>query len=232
MPNSRVTTAQSVDHHLILRIFAGSPQGAPVSEIHVHPESRHWFAHVERAGEQYAAELGCYKAGRKWVSIATSGTTLTPPDTISAETEAEFATLPVELPFAKLVALVKEAVQENLPLAHAVEELRKQGHPELPTAVSHRRTPVPAWTPAQEKALAEIVNIDRVQRIWIGSLEITELIRRKLTGEISSLGMAQFSLPTSPMGAVSSISSPFGGKERRKRILVQRQCGVDRLRSD
>jgi len=39
-----------------------------------------------------------------------------------------------------------------------------------------------------------------VRRLWIGSLEITELVRRKLVGDISSM-------------AVASISSPFGGVE-------------------
>jgi hypothetical protein len=50
----------------------------------------------------------------------------------------------------------------------------------------------------------------------MGSLEITELIRRQLAQEISSLGAAQFSIPGSWSGAVSSFSSPLGGMERRK----------------
>ena len=49
--------ARSADGHLILRIYAGRLEGHPICEIHVHPESRHWFAHVERAGSSYAAEL-------------------------------------------------------------------------------------------------------------------------------------------------------------------------------
>ena len=40
----------------------------------------------------------------------------------------------------------------------------------------------------------------------MGSLEITELIRRKLAHEISSVGASQFR-------RVSSLSSPFGGME-------------------
>jgi len=39
--------AASTDGHLILRIYAGKVEGHPAYEIHVHPESRHWFAHVE-----------------------------------------------------------------------------------------------------------------------------------------------------------------------------------------
>ena len=56
--------ARSADGHLVLRVYAGKVEGHPVYEIHVHPESRHWFAHVERAGNSYAAELGYYSPAR------------------------------------------------------------------------------------------------------------------------------------------------------------------------
>ena len=70
-------------------------------------------------------------------------------------------------------------------------------------------SPLPAtWTPQQEQALAKVVNIDEVRRVWMGSLEITELIRRQLAQEISSLGVSSF--------GVSSLSSPFGGMEKAK----------------
>ncbi len=81
-----------------------------------------------------------------------------------------------------------------------------------------------AWTPEQEQALAKIINIDDVRRVWMGSLEITELIRRRLAHEISSLGASSF--------GISSLSSPFGGIGPAEGILVQRQCGTDHLRRD
>ena len=190
--------ARSAAGHLILRIYAGKVQGHPICEIHVHPESRHWFAHVEHAGNSYAAELGYYSPPGRWTRIAVSSATVTPPDAVSTESDVEFATIPFEFPFARLIEIIKSAVRENLPLAQAVEELRRHGHPELPRA---KGTPVSAWTPQQEQALAKVVNIDEVRRVWMGSLEITELIRRRLAHEISSLGVS----------SLSSLSSPFGG---------------------
>ncbi len=203
---------QSVDGHLILRIYPDAPVGQPLSEIHVHPESRHWFAHVENAAAKYAAEIGLYRKGRKWISIAKSGATLTPPETVSSDATAEFATIPIDLPFESLLAFVTRAVREFRPLAQAVEELRRAGHPELPRVAT---MPAASWTPEQERALAEIVNLDEMRRVWIGSLEITELVRRQLERGISSAGAAQFSLPTSPGGAITSVSSPFGGEQER-----------------
>ena len=192
--------ARSADGHLVLRIYAHKLEGHPIGEIQVHPESRHWFAHVERAGDSYAAELGYYSTLGKWTRIATSAATVTPPDTVSPDGGADFATIPFEFPFAKLMEIIKAAVQENLPLAQALEELRRHGYPDLPRASSR---PPSTWTPQQEQALAKIINIDEVRRVWMGSLEITELIRRRLAHEISSMGASQF--------GISSISSPFGG---------------------
>jgi hypothetical protein len=62
--------------------------------------------------------------------------------------------------------------------------------------------------------LAEIVSMDQVRRVWIGSLEITELIRRQLQQQVSSAGAALFSLPSSALGVPASVSSPFGGAGR------------------
>jgi hypothetical protein len=201
--------AQSSDGHLVLRIYAQKIEGHPAYEIHVHPESRHWFTHVERAGNSYVAELGYYSALGRWTRISVSSGTMTPPDAFSTDDATEFATIPFEFPFAKLMEIIKNAVCENLPLSQAIEELRRHGHPDLPRVTESSPSPLPAlWTPQQEQALAKVVNIDEVRRVWMGSLEITELIRRKLAHEISSLGVSSF--------GVSSLSSPFGGMEKAK----------------
>jgi hypothetical protein len=205
---------QSADGHLVVRIYSHKIEGHPTYEIHVHPESRHWFTHVERAGDSYVAELGYYSALGKWMRISTSSGTMTPPDAVSSETDTDFATIPYEFPFAKLLEIIKAALCENLPLAQALEELRRHGYPDLPRVTTSAAVPLPTkWTPAQEQALAKIINIDAVRRVWMGSLEITELIRRKLAHEISSLGASQFGI--SSVG-VSSLSSPFGGMEKSK----------------
>ncbi|MGO8764852.1 MAG: DUF4912 domain-containing protein [Limisphaerales bacterium] len=195
---------RSADGHLVVRIYANAIEGHPLYEIHVHPESRHWFAHVERAGASYAAELGFYSSVGRWTRVGVSALTVTPPDAVSAEDDIEFATIPFEFPFARLMELVKAAVMENYPLARAIEELRRAGHPELP----RNARPGGQWTPQQEQALAKVVSIDPMRRVWMGSMEITELIRRRLAQEISSMGISSF--------GVSSFSSPLGGVEKKK----------------
>src|SRR5689334_12253825 len=114
----------SADRHLVLRVFLDAVSARPLSEIHVHPESRHWFVPVERAGAKYVAQLGYFAAAGQWTVVATSASTLTPPDTLSSDTSVEFATIPIELPMANLLSLVKEAIQQSVPLAEALQELR------------------------------------------------------------------------------------------------------------
>ncbi len=97
-PEQRRYNALSADRHLVVRVQPGTIQGHRSTEIHVHPESRHWFIHVDRAGTTYTAELGYYPADRKWVTVASSTAAATPPDTASSDRTVRFATVNVEKP--------------------------------------------------------------------------------------------------------------------------------------
>jgi uncharacterized protein len=111
---------------------------------------------------------------------------------------------------------VQELISENVPLIEAVQQLRSEGHKRLPQITVSRAG---AWTPQQAKALAQVVTMDSMRRVWMGSLEITELVRRRLEQETSSQAAAQFSISGQAgpgPGGVTSVSSPFGGGERHK----------------
>ena len=78
---------------------------------------------------------------------------------------------------------------------------------------SRRRWTPSKWTPAQERALAEVISMDHVRRVWMGSLEITELIRRQYVNELASMAAAELvelapGAPSSPVEAFGGISSP------------------------
>jgi hypothetical protein len=212
LPQLREYNSLSSDKHLILRVYVGELGGDLLPEIHVHPESRNWFVPVPKAGTKYLSTLGYYDSVKRWVMLAASGATFTPPDSLSDETALRFATIPQDVPFEQLVAIVKGALREHLPLVEAVQQLRAQGHAGLPAPKQMQST----WTPEQEKALAEVVSMDQVRRVWVGSLEITELVRRQLHGENSSISAAGFSLPSSPAGGLGSVSSGFGGMPKQR----------------
>ena len=214
----------SRDKHLIVRVYPGAVSGEPVVEQHVHPESRNWFLHVGKGGAKFVAELGYFSRSGKWETVATSAATFTPPDVLSDDTSVRFETIPVEVPFQKLLELVKGAVAEHKPLVEVIHELRAAGYPDLPALMagsgSAGAAAFASWTPAQEAALAEIISIDEVRRVWMGSLEITELLRRSLMQELSSIAAAQLARGElaggAELGGLSSVSSPFGGEGRRK----------------
>ncbi|MHB8521981.1 MAG: DUF4912 domain-containing protein [Limisphaerales bacterium] len=195
------------EHRLVLRIYLGEAGGTPLKEVHLHAESRHWFVRVDHADARYVAEFGYYQPDGCWVSISTSRPTLTPPDTLSADASVQFATIPFEVPFEKLLEEVKVAVSEHVPLIEAVQRLREAGHPQLP--VSIKISPA-EWTPAEEKALAEVVAIDTARQVWIGSLEITELVRRQLEKRLTPTPGAPSAPPTSWLGAGAAVTSPGG----------------------
>ena len=205
--------SRSVDRHLVLRVYKNDVAGEPHREIHVHPESRNWFAHVGLGGTRFVAELGYYRPSDQWVRVAVSGSTMTPPDTMSDDLSVWFETLPMDMRLEELVRLVKAAVQDNVPLMEAIQQLRATGFPGLPDA---RSASAGRWTAEQERALSQIVSMDSVRRVWMGSLEITELIRRQFLQELSSQAAAQLGESGSWSGAVSSFSSPYGGMERKK----------------
>jgi hypothetical protein len=199
------------DGHLVLRIFKNRIHSEPDLQIHVHPESRNWFVPVDEGGTKYIGEIGYYNENGDWNRISVSGATITPPDAMSEDVSVRFATIPIDVPFEELIRIVKAAVRENIPLAEAIMQLRADGFKGLPEPGEIASV---KWTPEQERALVSLVTMDSVRRVWIGSLEITELIRRQLAREVSSLGVSEFSLPSSM--SISSLSSPFGGGEKRK----------------
>ena len=114
--------ARSATGHLVVRIYGGDRLDQPVTEAPVHPESRHWFVHVNRAGTDYAAELGYYAVRQQWVSISTSRPTRTPPDAASADQTLVFATIRPETPLAQPASIVPETVPANLPFTEAAQE--------------------------------------------------------------------------------------------------------------
>jgi hypothetical protein len=89
--------AQSRHGHLIVRVFRDDLHGECGGENHVHPQSRHWFVHVETPGATYFAELGYYAAS-DWHRLATAGPVTTPPRRAAPDRTATYLTLHPDRP--------------------------------------------------------------------------------------------------------------------------------------
>ena len=200
--------ALSAHHHLVLRLHMDTPTDQPVTEIHVHPESRCWFLHADRAAAKYVGELGYYRADHKWVTIVTSSPVVTPPNGTSEDKTVEFASVPAEpaakaeppRPAERLFAPRYAWIQGEL-FAEAAQPLQPARQDWLTLASA----PVTAeWTPARDRAIAEEISRHGRARAQTGSIEISELVRRQG-------GMAM------PEGVVlEAVSSPLGEAQRAK----------------
>ena len=121
-PPQRSYNARSEQGHLVVRVHSGSTAGQPPIEAPVHPESRHWFIHVDRAGTQYVAELGYYGPKRQWVTVAASMPATTPPETVLTDQTLLFATVPTQVPLSEIAALAKQTVPPDLAPSEAARE--------------------------------------------------------------------------------------------------------------
>ena len=205
---------ESANGHLGLRVHKNVLESAPAQHIDLYPDSNHWFVPVDQAGTRYIGEIGYDGGDGNWHRIAVSDATLTPPEAMSDDTSAKFAVIPLDVPLQQLLALVKTAAREQPPLALALGELKEDGYPSLPASLVVASAI--EWTPVQERALARVISLDPSRRVWMGSLEITEVIRRQLAEEISSGVLAARPAPGVPGAKVSSLesslpSSPAGG---------------------
>ena len=183
--------ALSADRHLVVRVYPRTVMERPVREVHVHPESRHWFIHVDRAETQYVAELGYYRPGREWVRVATSAPAVTPAETISTDQTVRFATIPAHVRLSQLAALAKPtAAAECLHRRQLCRRWKRRGS-----------APWPNWS------ACTLVREER-----ISSAEIGEVVRGRGEEEISAAQMVQ---PAPAGGEAENVSSPLGAPEQR-----------------
>ena len=252
----RALNAQSREGHLVLRIFSGAEMTPAIPEVHVHPESKHWFVNVPRPETRYRAEIGFYSAEGSWETVSVSPGTFTPSDAPSADTRAEFATIPPQVTFREVVEAVQEIVEHkpSQPLLEAVAfaaETQKQQEiarpavefrepagkaPEVaeqhakakrlaPQSKPHPRAALPIqiepgrpWKPEQQRALRRLIQMDSHRRVWLGSIEITELVRRQLEEEIAAIEARKMLGEIRPEEVPGlGISSPAGGEVPRPR---------------
>lgn len=178
----------SADHHLVVRVTPGTVRGHASNEIHVHPESRHWFIHVDRAGTNYTAELGYYPSGGEWVTVTPPVSAATPPDTVSSDRSVRFATIAPARP-----------LQGSM-----------QRAPRL------RRVSVPTLEQTHERALADAVSKYFEKQEAPGSADIPGLVggvtaRKDLAEKAGGVGAApEIRLDVAPDMGAKQPSSMYG----------------------
>ena len=179
---------QATDGRVVVRVFEKN-HAAPVVELTLAHDARNWYIPAHKAATTYSAELGYWRANGSFNVISRSSPATTPPDTLAADATARFATIPVDIDFAELLAIVRQHLSGGEPLAEALQQLQAMGLPfPFPVDVETK-----SWSPAQAVQVERILSGDVLQRVQVGSVELAEWLRRRLQGETSSGMFSGFS---------------------------------------
>jgi hypothetical protein len=193
---------QASDGRLVLRLFEKN-HPAPIQELTLHPDSRNWYLPVNKAATTYHGELGFWRHDGSFHVISRSRETATPPDAVSADQTARFATIPIDIPFSELLQIIRGHLRQGERLAEAMHRLQREGF-KFPFKVGVEFGP---WTAEQAAELERMLGGDVLRRMQVGSFEITEWLRRRLQEELSSGMFSAFS----PAGASWAGAQPQRG---------------------
>lgn len=188
---------ESPEGKVFLQIFI--PGSERVHQIQVFPGSKEWYLPVHRPATLFQAELGYYRQDGSFHRLAVSDEVLTPRDDPSPNREVEFVTIPFHYSFRQLLDLIRDQMRPGEGLAKALARLQREGFP-LPFPYALRRV-VPSGLADR---ILEYLGGDLVRRIRVGSLEMTETLRRRLL-ELGSSGLPS-SLSSGPRGQDRSFS--------------------------
>jgi len=172
---------ESPEGKVFLQVFI--PGSERVHQIQIFPGSKEWYLPVHRPATVFQAELGYYRHDGSFHQLAVSDEVLTPRDDPSPHREVAFVTIPFHYSFRQLLDLIHQQMRPGEGLAKALSRLQRDGFP-LPFPYALRRI-VPAGLADR---LLEYLGGDLIRRIRVGSLEITETLRRRLL-ELGTSGL-------------------------------------------
>jgi len=192
----------SVHRHLLVRVHPEALSRPPVSELHVHPESRHWFIHVDVPGARYVTELGYYEHGQQWRTIAVSEPAETPPGTFASEGAVQFATFPIEMPLGQARADLGTTFLQPQPVPQGPEQAPRKG---AAAAIAPAGPPMPLFVHSPEEQPPSEKSVPSPVPVW----RTVEMLR----------GAAQESFPTQAIASTSPGKWTAGQEEALAKLI-------------
>ncbi len=187
---------------IFLKVFEGDHEHAV---IEVNPDAKNWYIPVAKPATAYCVEIGHNGDKGKWIPIARSGSATTPPDSLSTEESAQFATLPFHLTFQRLVDIVKAAMAQGESLVAALARLQGEGR-----NLAFAPGMAPNWTNEQREILIAMLGSELVDRIGLGSAEIDQILRKELQQKLSTESASELAAKGLWGPGVSSLFSGIG----------------------
>jgi hypothetical protein len=156
--------------------------------VEVRPEARNWYVPVSKPATAYTAELGWFDPGGAWHGMVKSRPATTPAADLAPEKLAqEFATVPSNISFDRMLEMVRCRMEEGETLLEAVSRISGEGRIEFAPG----RTPT--WTEEQKRVLAALLGASLVDRAGLGSAELDQLLRKHLQEKLFSESASELS---------------------------------------
>ncbi len=162
------------ERKIFLKILESN--GTEESSLEINPDARNWYVPVQKSGTEYVAELGFYNREGDWQAISRSKPASTPPDSLSEDAHAQFATLPFHITFQRLIEMVKTSMSQGETLSQVLARLQGQGL---------QPGNMPQLTDEQRKVLTALVG-DEALSSNMSSGEIDRLLRKSLLEKLQS----------------------------------------------
>jgi hypothetical protein len=161
---------------LFLDLYCG---GEHEAEVEINEIARNWYIPVQKADAEYTVSF-CYRDEKGEVTkVGTAGPTRTPPESISANWDTQFATVPFHLSFNFLLDVMASARAEGKNLTEALGQLQQQAIGNASAGSS--------WGREQIKILETLLGKDLLSRLFsMSSSDMIEFLHNELSGRLDS----------------------------------------------
>jgi hypothetical protein len=149
------------------------------SIVEINEVARNWYIPVHSAATAYTVVFGYRDATGASTRIGKAGPTLTPPESVSANWDTQFATVPFHLSFNFLLDVISAARAEGQPLTEALARLQQEASSGPGDASS--------WGTQQIKVLETLLGKNFLDTLFsMSSQEVLEFLHGELSGKLDS----------------------------------------------
>jgi hypothetical protein len=149
------------------------------STIEINELARNWYIPVHSAATAYTVVFGYRDATDAWTRLGKAGPTRTPPESISANWDTQFATVPFHLSFNFLLDVISAARAQGQRLTEALARLQQEAS-SWPGGAS-------SWGIEQMKVLETLLGKNFLDRLFsMSSQEVLEFLHGELSGNLDS----------------------------------------------
>jgi hypothetical protein len=184
---------------VMLRLFC---EADLETETEIEPSAPNWYLPARKQSATYSVEIGGHDTAGAWVAVARSNQTVTPSSSLGPESHPEFATVPFDVAFQRMLEAVRSHALPGEALAETIARLQQAGS-------TIRRTKL---TAEQKQALAEVLGTAVSSGEGMDSARSAESLRAALEERLGSESASELMAHGWHIGELGSLSSAILAK--------------------